>query len=180
MSPQDKYQLAIKFAGKKHRKQRVPGTKLPYVVHLSNVAMEVLLASQHSQKFDLEFALQVALLHDTVEDTKTSRKELKKEFGPSIADAVAALTKNDKLPKDGRISDSLRRIRKMPKEVWAVKLADRITNLQAPPSDWTKGKIASYQEDARMILKELRGGNIYLEERLEKKIIEYNKYLSKK
>jgi hypothetical protein len=37
------YQDAIKFASYKHqkRRQKVKGTTLPYVVHLSNVAMEI-------------------------------------------------------------------------------------------------------------------------------------------
>jgi len=47
-----------------------------------------------------------------------------------------ALTKNENLPKEQQISDSLTRIKKRSFEAWAVKLADRITNLQIPPSVW--------------------------------------------
>jgi (p)ppGpp synthase/HD superfamily hydrolase len=180
MESQDKYQSAIRFAGKAHGKQKVPGTRLPYVVHLSSVAMEIIIASAQSPKFDLEFAVQVALLHDTVEDTKTTPKQLKEKFGKKVADAVSALTKNSDLPKEERIPDSLKRIKTQQKEVWAVKLADRITNLQKPPILWTRKKIAAYQQDARMILSELKGGNEYLEARLEKKIDEYDKYTKKK
>jgi (p)ppGpp synthase/HD superfamily hydrolase len=32
--------------------------------------------------------------------------------------------------------DSLNRTKQLQKEVWAVKLADRITNLQTPPTHW--------------------------------------------
>ena len=43
MHTQSFYQKAIKFAAAKHAEQNqtVPGTNLPYVVHLSNVAMEI-------------------------------------------------------------------------------------------------------------------------------------------
>jgi guanosine-3',5'-bis(diphosphate) 3'-pyrophosphohydrolase len=72
MEIQAHYQEAIKFAAYRHleKKQKVKGTKLPYVVHLSNVAMEIMIAAPHSgDDFDLDFAIRVALLHDLLEDT---------------------------------------------------------------------------------------------------------------
>lgn len=102
METQTLYQEAIKFATAKHleKEQKVPGTDLPYVVHLSNVAMEIIIASSHSDHFNLEFAVQVALLHDTMEDTSTDFEELENKFGIEIAEAVSALTKNKTLPKE--------------------------------------------------------------------------------
>lgn len=175
------YQEAIKFASLKHQNkdQKVKGTELPYVVHLSNVAMEILVAASFTNDFNLTYAIQVALLHDTIEDTETTFEEIKETFGEDIAIAVLALSKDDKLPKDQQIPDSLTRIKKMQNEVWAVKLADRITNLQPPPANWTDGKNLQYAEDAQLILEELRNGNQYLAERLETKISEYRN-LSKK
>ena len=132
------YQEALKFAALKHSKsnQTIPGSSLPYVVHLSNVAMEVLIAAKYTKKFNLGLALQVGLLHDTIEDTNTTADELSKHFGDSVADGVLALTKNKLLPKVQQMSDSLSRIKEQPKEIWAVKLSDRITNMQSPPSNW--------------------------------------------
>ena len=48
MDIQTLYQQTIKSATLKHLKQNqtIPGTDLPYVVHLSNVAMEILIAVQ--------------------------------------------------------------------------------------------------------------------------------------
>lgn len=40
------------------------------------------------------------------------------------------------VPGSEQMEDSLRHIRLRPKEIWAIKLADRITNLQPPPSHW--------------------------------------------
>ncbi len=82
MSIQALYQQALKFAGEKHtaKNQKVPGTNLPYVVHISNVAMEIMLAALFTPDFDLDFAVQVALLHDTIEDTETTYDELGETF----------------------------------------------------------------------------------------------------
>lgn len=173
------YQKAILFATRKHQEagQILPGTDLPYLVHLSNVAMEILIAGQYSQNFDAEFAVQVALLHDTLEDTETSFADLEQHFGKKIAVAVIALTKNDNLSKNEKMSDSLTRIKAQPKEVWAVKLADRITNLQKPPVHWNSEKRLKYKVEALAILSELEGANAYLESRLASKIIEYKQYI---
>jgi len=175
MDIQSLYQNAIKFACFRHieKNHKVPGTELPYVVHLSNVAMEVFMASFNSENFDLDFAVQVALLHDTLEDTETSYNELKENFGKGIADAVLSLSKDKNLPLEHQMQDSLTRIKRLQKEVWAVKLADRITNLQPPPAKWSNEKRMRYLEEAQLVHRELQEGNEYLAERLKRKIEEY-------
>ncbi|WKK66453.1 HD domain-containing protein [Lutimonas zeaxanthinifaciens] len=178
MKLQDLYQKAINFAGEKHRDQKMPGNQASYLVHLSNVAMEVLLASRHQEGFNTKLAVQVAILHDTMEDTDTSFEELKTHFGIEVADAVKALSKNEQLETEQQIPDSLARIRLQPKEIWAVKLADRISNMQEPPENWDKNKRIAYQLAARMILMHLKGGNDYLEKRLEEKILAYDQYIN--
>lgn len=180
MELQTLYQKAIKFAAAKHleKDQKVIGTDLPYVVHLSNVAMEIMIAASNSDNFNLDFAIQVALLHDTIEDTSTDICVLENIFGVEIANGVSALTKNSSLPKEQQMQDSLSRIKKLQSEVWAVKLADRITNLQPPPTHWDKQKKIKYLDEARIILRELKDGNNYLAKRLEAKIAKYKKYIS--
>ena len=173
---QQVYQKAIRYAGERHTDQKMPASKASYLVHLSNVAMEIILAANHSTGFDLEFAVQVALLHDVIEDTKTSFEEVAESFSLEVAEAVLALSKNEDLPADDQIPDSLRRIKTLRKEVWAVKLADRISNMQEPPGTWTLEKKKHYLEVAKLIRNELRGGNAYLESRLEEKIGEYPQY----
>lgn len=178
MITQTLYQEAIKFAAAKHLKmeQKVPGTDLPYVVHLSNVAMEILIAGSNTPDFNLAFAVQVALLHDTIEDTETDFQEIENKFGIEIANAVSALTKNIELPKDQQMHYSLMRIKKLPSEVWAVKLADRITNLQEPPKHWDTSKKIAYQKEALHILHHLKDANKHLEQRLKEKITDYEQY----
>jgi guanosine-3',5'-bis(diphosphate) 3'-pyrophosphohydrolase len=180
MDIQTIYQHTIKFAAGRHaaKQQAVPGTSLPYTVHLSNVAMEILVAAPHTIGFNTAFAVQVALLHDTLEDTETSFEELENTFGIHIARSVAALTKDENIPKEARMADSLRRIQQLPYEVWAVKLADRITNLQRPPDNWSTEKRLAYRAEAQDILDELGSGNAYLAARLATQIKNYAAYLT--
>lgn len=170
---QDLYQRAIKFAGEAHGDQKIPGTDLPYVVHLSNVCMEVIAAISITGTDKPDLAVQCALLHDTIEDAGISFEEVSDFFGRDVADGVLALTKNDEFHKEIRMADSIERIRKQPLEVWMVKLADRITNLQPPPAHWNREKILSYRIEAEYILENLGSANDLLRERLRKKIEDY-------
>lgn len=175
---QELYQKAIKYAGEKHSNQKVPGTNSNYLVHLSNVAMEVFMAYNFSVSFDLNFAIQLAILHDTIEDTDANFDEIREQFGEAIAIAVQALTKDCKIPlKQERMTDSLIRINKLQKEVGLVKIADRITNLQTPPAHWNSNKITAYYKEAQLISGVLSNKNEYLNNRLELKITEYKKHL---
>lgn len=180
MDLQTLYQQTILYAAAKHQAvgQPLPVNKnLPYVIHLSDVAMEILIASQHTENFNTKLAVQAALLHDVVEDTNTTLEELKLIYREEVTSAVSALTKNDTLPtKEEQMADSLRSIKSQPKEVWAVKLADRITNLQKPPSKWTKQRKINYHAEAQMMLDALGEGNVYLASRLATKITEYEFY----
>jgi guanosine-3',5'-bis(diphosphate) 3'-pyrophosphohydrolase len=172
------YQEALLFAAQRHtrRGQTLPDSNIPYVVHLSNVCMEILAAEKFMENFNLKLAVQAALLHDVLEDTDTTDEELEEKFGALVAFCVQGLTKNKKLPKTEQMADSLKRIKLRPKEIWAVKLADRIPNLQRPPSSWLPEKISRYHEEARQILAELKDGSEYLAKRLEKEIEKYSRY----
>lgn len=177
METQTLYQKTILFAAEKHKDQKFPGTDLTYLIHLSDVAMEILIACNHSEDLNRSFAVQLALLHDSIEDTETTFEEIKNEFGLEVALGVNALTKKDFSTKNESMTDSLKRIKKQPNEVWAVKLADRIANLQKPPAHWTNEKKIIYMNEAELILKELCEGNNYLSERLEKQIENYKIYI---
>lgn len=130
-----------------------------------------------NKNFDIDFAIQLAILHDTLEDTETTLKELETVFGTKVALGVQALTKNKNFTsKRERLLDSLNRINELEKEVGIVKLADRITNLQKPPNHWDKAKIQNYLNEAIIINQKLDNKNPYLNNRLLFKINEYKKY----
>ena len=172
---QDGYLNALRFAAEAHGAQLVPGTKLPYLLHVALVCMEVTAALRTERRRDQELAVQCALLHDVVEDTETTLDELRTEFGLEVANGVAALSKDKALPPERRLEDSLRRIHEQPREIWMVKLADRITNLQPPPPHWSKDKIAAYREEAILIHSRLKDASRVLASRLSDKLDRYGR-----
>ena len=173
----DAYNAALAFAAVKHKGQKVPGTSYPYLVHVVNVAMEILVAAGNTPDFDTQYAVTLALMHDSMEDTEASYKEIKEQFGEKVAEGVLALTKFSNLEKKYQMKDSIQRIKLLGKEVWAVKLADRITNLDAPALGWDEKKRKKYKEGAENILHELGEANQYLATRLQQKIDAYQKYV---
>ena len=171
---QEKYIRALKFAAEVHNGQTVPGSDLPYIVHVTMVAMEVIAALAHEDSLDGNLAVQCALLHDVIEDANISYEKLAAEFGPAVAEGVLALSKNDGVgSKQEKMTDSLARIKEQPNEIWMVKMADRITNLQPPPAHWGAEKIEQYREEGRVILSELDHASPYLAESLRQKISVY-------
>jgi len=175
---QDRYTKAWNFACEAHHKQLVPSSDLPYIKHVANVMMEAMGAMVNGNSVnDPNLLIETALLHDTIEDTSATYEELAERFGSNIADGVMALSKNSDLPKEEQMSDSIQRIKNQPKEIWMVKLADRISNLQNPPAHWDKYKIRRYRDEAQLILDELGDADAYLHDRLNAKIISYQEFI---
>ena len=170
---QDLYQKAIRFAGDVHGNQEIPGTNLPYIVHLSNVCMEVMAAVCSGETRNPDLAVICALLHDTIEDAGVTADEIEQLFGKDVADGVLSLSKDSGISKELRMEECIERIKLQPEEVWMVKLADRVTNLQPPPSHWTDEKILSYRKEAEYILEQLGSASTLPRERLEQKIKNY-------
>jgi len=170
----DLFLHAYGFAARAHGDQRMPGrASLPYAVHISTVAMEICAALTVDKFPSPNLAVQCALLHDVLEDTNTDYPTLAATFDTEIADGVLALTKDCQRAKSDAMSDSLLRIKAQPREVWAVKMADRITNLQPPPETWPLDKRQAYCDEAELILREFESCSSYLAERLRQKIVTY-------
>lgn len=172
----DRYAAALRFAAERHRGQLVPDSDLPYLVHVTTVAGEVIAALPATPGADGELAVLCALLHDTLEDTATTRAELEARFGAAVAEGVAALTKDAALAKEARMADSLRRIQACPGAVWMVKLADRIANLGPPPRSWPTAKRLAYRDEARAIAAALGAASPALDARLRARIEGYAAY----
>lgn len=151
------------------------GEHIEYINHIASVVFEIMHAAAQTTQFDSALAIQCALLHDTLEDTSFSEEALARTYGNAVLQGVLALTKNTSLEKAQQMTDSLERIKKQPKEVWAVKLADRICNLYAPPYYWDAAKKAAYLEEAQVIYDHLKDGNDYLAKRLLAKMEAYTK-----
>ncbi len=177
----DKYYAAWLFATRAHQGQTYggphKGERFPYIQHVGTVAMEFLKGALDDPTCDIDLGVQCALLHDTLEDTPTKAETVASLFGADVCAGVMALSKDPNLPdKASQMADSLSRIHKQPREVWMVKMADRITNLSEPPHYWTREKVLKYQAEAEQILSALGPASLTLAERLRKRIDHYGTY----
>ncbi|MDR1625748.1 MAG: HD domain-containing protein [Spirochaetia bacterium] len=169
----DLFHETLHFAAAAHEGQFVPGQNYSYVVHLIGVCMEALRAAS-IEPADSNLIMQCALLHDTMEDTPITLHILSDRFGQEVAEGVLALTHQEEEP----ISEHLKKIAMQKKEIWMVKLADRIWNMNAPPDHWEQDKRKAYREEAKVILETLKRGSPYLAARLSDKIYAYGRFIN--
>lgn len=179
----DSIQEIWHYSTKKHNGQKYggfnQGEEVEYINHIGSISFEIISASFSEPDMNIDLALKCAILHDTIEDTGSSFSEIEEKFGNDIAQGVLALTKNESISdKKEKMIDSLKRIKEQPKEIWCVKMADRITNLYSPAFYWTNQKKIDYIIEAKLIYSELHTANKYLADRLLQKISDYSKYIS--
>jgi (p)ppGpp synthase/HD superfamily hydrolase len=118
---------ALAVAEPAHAAQRRPAGE-PYVEHLLQV-LEILVASGARDPA----VLTAGVLHDVVEDTPTTLDDVRAAFGERVAGLVDWLTKEEPAPGEPAVQARRRylaRLRQAPAEARAVKLADRISNVQ--------------------------------------------------
>jgi (p)ppGpp synthase/HD superfamily hydrolase len=117
---------AINFAATKHDGQEGKGEdEAPYVSHVFRVVVIL----SHVFRVTDEDILIAGALHDTLEKSKTEFDDLEKEFGPKIAQWVAQLSKDARLPSDEADEVYGKTLAKAPYAVKIVKLADMYDNL---------------------------------------------------
>ena len=97
-SAQHMWQRAASLCARAHRHQTRKDGKTPYAAHPNRVALTVALVFGESD----ETTIAAALLHDVIEDGETDYDEIAEEFGPAVAGAVAALSKDARLPEAER------------------------------------------------------------------------------
>jgi guanosine-3',5'-bis(diphosphate) 3'-pyrophosphohydrolase len=104
--------------------------------------MRVAMIVRHVFDIADETALIAALLHDTIEDTTTDHDELTHHFGREVADDVAAVSKDGRLPHDEREAAYDRQIAAASWQARLVKLADVYDNFCDSRTDAERGKCA--------------------------------------
>lgn len=127
MSEQETSQLwqrAVSFVARAHQGQLRKDGVTPYVAHPFRVALTV----RHRFACADTTALVTALLHDTIEDTTTDFDDLEQQFGQAIALAVAAHTKDARLPEPEREAAYDRQLSVASWQARLVKLADVYDN----------------------------------------------------
>ena len=120
----DLWQRAVSFAASRHQGQFRKDGETPYFAHPVRVALTV----RHVFGVDDPVALAAALLHDLIEDTTTDYDELIEAFGADVADAVAALTKDARLPEEQRERAYDEQLTRASWQARLVKLADTYDN----------------------------------------------------
>ncbi len=117
---------ADRFAEERHEGQFRRDGRTPYVEHPRNV-MAILRDELGVEDPEV---LAAALLHDTIEDTRTDHDDLQDRFGRRVADLVAVLTKDKRLPEPRREREYFARLARAPREAKLCKAADTLHNLR--------------------------------------------------
>jgi guanosine-3',5'-bis(diphosphate) 3'-pyrophosphohydrolase len=156
-SPHHRYAEAVLYAFRKHGDQRRRDGS-PYVAHPLRVA-ESLRTIGGITDPDVIIA---GLLHDLIEDTECEWANLEFRFGARVADLVAVLSGDMRLPKPERRREILERIRGADDDAKAIRLADRLDNL-TDLAGFTEAGKREYIADSRPILDACRGANAALE-----------------
>lgn len=129
MSPRDPQGLlaaADEFADWKHRHQFRRDGVTRYVTHPRGVM--VILRDEFGVT-DVD-TLAAGLLHDTIEDTATDYDEILERFGRKVADLVAVLTKDKRLPEAKRERDYFAQLAGAPLPARLCKIADSLYNVR--------------------------------------------------
>ena len=126
---------AVAFAAKKHAGQTRKASAIPYIAHLMGVASLVLEAGGDE---DLAIA---ALLHDVVEDCGGAPmlKEVRRRFGPRVAQVVDGCTDADTSPKPPwreRKETYIRHLKDADADTRLVSAADKLNNVRSIISDY--------------------------------------------
>ena len=161
---------AITFAQQKHEGQVRKATGLPYITHLSGVALLINLLKRSK---NLESLMCAAYLHDTLEDTSTTSEEIQKEFGDLIASLVIELTSDKgQIAKQGKTNYLQDKMLRMSSYALTLKLCDRLHNVSDSPASKTVGETLDIinflesnrklNETQRKIINYIRDRAIYL------------------
>jgi (p)ppGpp synthase/HD superfamily hydrolase len=126
---------ALKFATEKHKGQVRKYTGEEYINHPIAVAdiVEGYLDAKGYNQEDIAFAIQVALLHDTVEDTDATMDDIESLFGPEIAKGVWFMTKTPDYVGNRKFRKEMceARLREAPEVIRILKTADMFHNSQS-------------------------------------------------
>lgn len=160
---------ALAFAARAHRDQLRKGTEeladdldqyigtgVPYIMHPAAVGMLLL---EHGEGDDVVIA---GILHDVLEDTDANAELVEQEFGPKVAELVAAESEPEKsLPWRERKQYTIDHLERAELDVKVIAAADKLHNVQSiqldladlGPSMWDRFN-APY-EDQRWYYREI-------------------------
>lgn len=140
---------AEEFARWKHQHQFRRDGVTPYVEHPKAV-MAILRDEFGVSDVD---TLAAGLLHDTIEDTATDYDEISERFGKRVAEVVAFLTKDKRLPEAKRERTYFAQLARAPLPARLCKVADSLHNMR----DSDQAQRPKAAKKARKLLRIYRG-----------------------
>jgi (p)ppGpp synthase/HD superfamily hydrolase len=132
-----RFDHAVKFARKAHKKQARKGTEIPYVSHLLGVSSLVL------EMEGTEDQAIAGLLHDVVEDCggPPMAELVREKFGDDVARIVLANTDTDEKPKPPWRARKQAYLDSLPgkqRDELLISLADKLHNARATLLDYRR------------------------------------------
>ncbi len=140
-----RFEQALVFANRLHRKQIRKGSNVPYISHLLSVAALVL---EDGGNEDEAIA---ALLHDAVEDQggQATREAIFDMFGKEVVEIVDGCTDADTIPKppwQERKQQYIEKLHHASASVRRVALADKLHNARSILSDLSREGEATWEK----------------------------------
>ena len=129
----ERYDAALALAASAHAGQTRKGSTIPYIAHPVHVSIILI---RYGFPEDVAIA---GLLHDVVEDQDYPLGDIQAQFGPAVAEMVAAATERKKeagQPRrwEDRKREALDHMRQASTDAVAVKAADVLSNTRAMAS----------------------------------------------
>jgi guanosine-3',5'-bis(diphosphate) 3'-pyrophosphohydrolase len=155
---------AAEFAAHRHTGMARKGRgNEPYINHLAEVA-NLLATALGGRDADL---IAAGWLHDTIEDASTTQDELAKKFNEHVADLVAEVTDDMRLPKSTRRQLQVVDAPGKSRSAKLIKIADKISNIRArihsDPSAEERADLIDYVDWAEQVVAGCRGVNAALD-----------------
>ncbi|HYG74234.1 MAG TPA: HD domain-containing protein [Planctomycetota bacterium] len=162
-SQADRYAQAVLFIHQEHAGTFRDDGKTPYAVHPLRVSEYLRRIAGETD----EEVLCAALLHDVIEDCGVTYDDVASRFGDGVAQLVAELTNDNRLPKNRRKAAMLEKLPTISARAKRVKLADRLDNVL----DLLRGmgsaeKRQRYEQETERLLQACSGACGAMEEAL--------------
>ena len=152
----NKVKQAKEFAREKHDGMTREEGVTPYFDHLKKVVKNLEKLGVTNQDI-----LCAGWLHDTIEDTDTDYDDISEQFGKIVADIVASVTKDTRLPRPIRERKYVEQLRHSTWQAKVVKFGDIVANIaDLKNSGYNKEKQAKKVKDKIVYLKAIRPGII--------------------
>lgn len=123
-------QKAAEFAAKVHAGVFRKGSRLPYIVHPTEVALIVTVMTSDPE------VIAAAYLHDVIEDAGVSYEELKNLFGKRVADLVREESEDKSRTWKERKQQTIERLQTAGWDEKVIAFGDKLSNLRSTGKDY--------------------------------------------